>query len=80
MDMDRRVADLKKPAFWKVGKPLQIMDDLVKMFFLECQLLLYRLHQLPVTFNMTNWFSPLAIVTSTCGSDPRNDEQVIIID
>ena len=29
---------------------------------------------------MTNWFSPLAIVTSKCGSDPWNDEQVITID
>ena len=35
MDMDRRVRDLEKPTFWKVGKPLQIMDDLVKMFFSE---------------------------------------------
>ena len=49
-------------------------------FYLKCHLLLYRLHQLSVTFNMTNWFRPLAIVTSKSGSDPWNDEQVIIID
>ena len=35
MDMDRRVADLKEPKFLKVGKSLQIMDDLVKMIFSE---------------------------------------------
>ena len=38
--------------FWKVIKPLQIMDNLVKILFTE--VFVVRLHQLSITFSMAN--------------------------
>ena len=57
----------------KRSRLIKGLDNRFHVKFMQLEiglLLLYRLHQLSVTFNMTNLFSPLAIVTSKCGSDP----------